>query len=411
MSDAATASIGPVPGEERITVIDCLRGAALLGIIIANMRGFNAPLQAYFQPHLMWTWMPDRIAQALVDWLVSGKFITIFAALFGVGFAIQMDRAAARGFGPGFYLRRMSALLLIGVLHSFLLWWGDILITYAVCGYFLLFFRQRTQKTIFVWANIFYWFLLLLIGGFVVAMLFGAPPPPDTPFKPISELVTIYSTGTWREIFIARAGEWMQANGFVIGLTRVLGIFLFGLYIWRQGYLQRPAEHHAWWTRAQRVGFVVGIAGNLAYVAVDWIYHPDPLKPGPLTLAMFTLQSVVVPALSLAYSATVVRLWQQPAWRQRLMPFSYVGRMALTNYLVQSLICTTIFYSYGLGLYGRVGPLADLFLAIAIYSLQVPFSKWWLATHRYGPAEWVWRRMTYGASAFSNRARADSPAI
>jgi uncharacterized protein len=78
------------------------------------------------------------------------------------------------------------------------------------------------------------------------------------------------------------------------------------------------------------------------------------------------------------------------------MPFSYVGRMALTNYLVQSLICTTIFYSYGLGLYGRVGPLADLFLGLVIYSLQIPFSQWWLSTHRYGPMEWVWRRLTYG---------------
>ena len=84
------------------------------------------------------------------------------------------------------------------------------------------------------------------------------------------------------------------------------------------------------------------------------------------------------------------------------MPFSYVGRMALTNYLLQSLICTTIFYSYGLGLYGRVGPLADFFLGVAIYGPQVPLSRWWLSTHRYGPMEWLWRRLTYGRIAASD---------
>jgi len=118
----APEPIGPVPGGERITVIDCLRGAALFGIITANMRGFNAPVSAYIQPSLMWTWLLDRIAQALVDWLVQGKFITIFAALFGIGFAIQMDRAAARHQGVGFYTRRMAGLLLIGIVHAFGLW-------------------------------------------------------------------------------------------------------------------------------------------------------------------------------------------------------------------------------------------------------------------------------------------------
>ena len=121
-------AIGPVPGEDRITVIDCLRGAALFGILTANMRGFNAPFSAYIEPWLMWTWLPDRLMQSVVDWLVQGKFITIFAALFGIGFAIQMDRAAARMQNVGFYGRRMAGLLGIGLAHSFLLWWGDILV-------------------------------------------------------------------------------------------------------------------------------------------------------------------------------------------------------------------------------------------------------------------------------------------
>jgi uncharacterized protein len=390
--------IGPVPGGERITVIDCLRGAALLGIIIANMRGFNAPMAAYFQPNLMWTGMPDRIAQALVDWLVQGKFITIFATLFGVGFAIQMDRAVARGLGLSFYARRMLALLLIGLVHSFALWWGDILTAYAICGLFLMFFRKRTQKTILIWGHIMYWFLLVLVSGLYIATLFGLQLP-DPPKPDLAKIVQIYAHGSVREIFFMRADEWAQANSFILILTNILGLHLFGLYVWRQGYLQRPAEFLDWWRKAQRVGLIVGIIGNAIIVTLNWIFQPNPMHPTLPSVVMLCLHWIAVPALSLGYSATIVMLWQHPVWQQRLMPFSYVGRMALTNYLMQSLVCTTIFYSYGLGLYGRVGPLLDLFLAILIYSLQVPFSKWWLSSHRFGPMEWVWRRLTYGRLA------------
>ena len=396
LPEALPEPIGPTPGEERITVIDTLRGAALLGILIANMRGFNAPLNAYFQPYLLWTWMPDRIAQALVDWLVQGKFITIFATLFGVGFAIQMDRAAARHHGIAFYARRMLVLLAIGLVHGVLVWWGDILASYAICGFALLLFRKRTQRTVMIWAQIMFWFLPVLILGFYVASLFGVAPPPDQPDNKMQETIALYANGSIRDVFAVRAREWLQANAFILVLTRVLGIILFGVYIWRQGYLQRAAEFAAWWKNAQWIGLTVGILGNLLCVAIDWRYHPNPSRMSIWVVIYFWLQSLVVTALSLGYSATIVRVWNDPVWRQRLLPFSYVGRMALTNYLMQSVICTTIFYSYGLGLYGKVGPLVDLPLAIVIYGLQVPFSKWWLSSHRYGPMEWVWRRLTYG---------------
>jgi len=399
MAPPQAERIGPVPGGERITVIDCLRGAALLGIIIANMRGFNAPFEAYFQPRLMWTWMPDRLAQALVDWFVQGKFITIFATLFGVGFAIQMDRAFARGLGASFFLRRMLVLLLFGLAHSFLLWWGDILVTYAVCGMLLVLFRRRSQKTILVWAHILYWFLLVLFAGFAIAAHFGMPIP-EGPKADLAKTIQIYANGSVQEIFVMRATEWAKANSFfILVLTNVLALHLFGLYIWRQGYLQRPAEFLDWWRKAQRIGLLVGIVGNGTMVILDWVLEPDPNVPNLTALVILCIHWVAVPALSLGYSATVVLMWQNAAGQQLLMPFSYVGRMALTNYLMQSLICTTIFYSYGLGLYGRVGPLIDLFLAIFIYSLQVPFSKWWLSGHRFGPMEWMWRRLTYGRLA------------
>ena len=117
---------------------------------------------------------------------------------------------------------------------------------------------------------------------------------------------------------------------------------------------------------------------------------------------MIGAQSLVTAALSLGYAATVVLLWQDPKWQRRLLPFSYVGRMALTNYLMQTVIATTLFYSYGFGLYGRFGPLADFFIGLVIYAVQVPLSRWWLSTHRYGPMEWLWRRLTYGPTSTSS---------
>jgi uncharacterized protein len=394
-----TSTIGPVPASERITVIDCLRGAALFGILTANMRGFAMPATVYFQPDTMWTSLPDRIVQAAIDWLVTGKFVTIFAGLFGLGFAILMERAAARGSGTWFYVRRMTALLVIGILHAFLLWWGDILISYALCGYLLLFFRNRGQKTVLVWAHVMYWFVLLPFAGFYVATLLGvAPPAPQPEPGRIQEAIRIYATGTYPEIFAVRAREWLEINAFVLFLTRVLGMFLFGLYIWREGYLRDPALHLGWWERVQRVSLPIGLIGNAVPVIVLWIWDVNPMRPSLPTLAVFVIQSVAIPALSLFYVSTVVLLYQDPVWQRRLLPFSYVGRMALTNYLLQSIVCTTLFYSYGLGLYGKVGPLLALPLTLVVYALQVPFSKWWLSRHRYGPVEWVWRRLTYGVS-------------
>jgi uncharacterized protein len=390
--------IGPVPAAERITVIDCLLGAALFGILTANMRGFSAPVAAYEDPTKMWSWAPDLVMQAIVDWLISGKFITIFATLFGIGFAIQMDRAAARGQGVAFYARRMAVLLGIGLVHAFCVWWGDILTPYALCGFVLLLVRHRSQRAILRWANVFYWFLVVLYLGLYVSTLLGTPPP-EEPEPNMQEAIAIYSRGTVAQIFAMRFTEWKTVNSFIVYLTQVLGLFLFGLYIWRQGYLARPAEHLDWWKRAQRIGLPIGLLGNLVIVGIEYTVNPEPMKPTLLMFLVIAIHAIAVPALSLGYASTVVLWWQDPVWQRRLMPFSYVGRMALTNYLLQSIVCTTIFYSYGLGLYGRVGPLVGFFLGIAIYSLQVPFSKWWLSTHRYGPMEWLWRRLTYGRIA------------
>ena len=153
----------PVAPGERIAVLDALRGAALFGIIAANMRGFSGPLAAYFDHTVMWTDPTNRVAQAFVDLFIQGKFITLFAFLFGIGFAIQMERADRSGTASRiFYVRRLAILLLFGVLHFVFVWWGDILAPYALLGFLLMLFRKRSQKALLRWSAILYAYPLLL---------------------------------------------------------------------------------------------------------------------------------------------------------------------------------------------------------------------------------------------------------
>lgn len=391
----------PTTARERIGEIDALRGAALFGIIAANMRGFNSPAEAYFEPHLLWPAAADRFTQALIDALVTGKFITLFAVLFGLGFAIQLDRADARNQGfAATYFRRMAALAAIGAAHAFLIWWGDILLMYALMGFALYFFRRAPQATVLMWSLIFYWLpvavwlalaLMASVGG--EAPSGAAGPTPEA----LAETIRIYAHGTWRAMFAERYREWTFFNAAApFYLSRILGLFLAGAFIWRTGFFHRlPAQlallrRLLWWS------LPVGLAGNALTVVLTMIWPYNPFVPNLVTLTVWVVGSVAVPALSLSYAALVILLFQQPRWQRRLLPFVAVGRMALTNYLLQSILATLLFYSFGLGLFGRVGPLAGLVPTFAIYLLQVVFSERWLRRFRFGPVEWLWRSATYG---------------
>ena len=403
------SALAPVPPEERLHLLDVLRGFALFGILAANMRCFFAPAQVYFNPFLGWTDTANLTAQFAIDVLISGKFVTIFSLLFGIGFAMQMDRARARaGSFPIFYCRRMLVLLLIGAAHAFLLWFGDILINYAICGGVLILFRKRSQKTVFWWATACYWLPALLYTGMYIASLAGAamPPMPEPTRQALDETIRTYSRGNWTEIFAARFKEWVQLNQwFAFGFFRVLGVFLYGMWIWRTGILMDPVSRLGFSRHLFRAGLLVGFPGMLIAAGIQYYYRPNPMPP---TLAMFLyllLTSFAIPFLSVCYCTAIIRLLEQPGWYERLMVFAPVGRLALTNYLTQSLVCTFMAYSYGLALYGRYGPLALLAPTFAIYGLQTILSDLWVERFRYGPMEWIWRKLSYGRVPAAAQAR------
>ena len=390
----------PIAPAERIEALDVIRGAALFGIIAANMRAFNTPQPAYFNHFLMWTGTGDWAVQSLIDLFITGKFVTLFSFLFGVGFAVQMDRASARGVSPRpFYLRRLGVLLVIGLAHMFLLWWGDILTAYALAGFFLLLFRDQSQRTVLLWAGILYAWPLILSGAALAVSTGGAhlPMPVNESPAELRRIVDIFARGTYAQMFHERVGEAaLNLASLFAFYPRSLGLFLFGLWTWRSGVIQQLGTQEALLKRCRNWGLVVGLAGSGAVLAIDEVFHPDPVSFNTAGFVAHWLSSLGTPALSLFYASTLALLSIRTDWRPRLHPFAAVGRMPLTNYLLQTAVCTTLFNSWGFGLYGKVGPLVGLAPTFMIYGAELAGSLWWISRFTFGPMEWLWRSLTYG---------------
>jgi uncharacterized protein len=388
----------PIAARERIDVIDILRGFTIFGILLVNM-----PLYAW--PN----WGPMRAMRAQLPggpfdeaaswflWLFAeDKFYPLLSFLFGWGFSIQLARAPAATF-LSVYRRRLLALLLIGLLHGLLVWSGDILVTYALVGFCLLSFRACRQKTILVFAIV---FLLLPIALFPVQRelnqrLFTHVVAADVDYKLLwNEALRTYAHGSFAEISRERARALAWNLSWPISLLQILGLFLLGLYAGRRQFFQNLQAHLFFLRKALWWALLLGAIGLLVRAGVFKL--PEILGPSFSSFGQEALETTGNLALSFFYADALIVLVHRPAWNGRLAPLAAVGRMALSNYLFQSLLLTTLFYSYGFGLYGRVRPAAGLALGVAIYSVQVPLSLWWLRHFRFGPMEWVWRSLTYG---------------
>lgn len=410
---ARDVSLGPTAAADRVEAIDVLRGLSLFGILVANIRGFAAPAAVYFVPDLYWSDSFDRIAQAFVDIFVQQKFITIFAFLFGTGFAAQLSRTEARGAAFGWmYSRRLLILAAFGLVHGLFIWFGDILLMYALIGFLLFFFRRRRDATLIAWAVVGMLIPLLLIGAVTAAMAAGAPIPPMAQPEPgeLRQLTAMFADGTWSQIQQQRIADAIGKNWGKLPFygSHVLALFLLGSLAWRRGFFAPRPESLPAYRTAMIWGFAVGIPGNVAAAAIRWYFELNPIAPSPMMLAVAVLQAVAVPALSLGYVCAVLLWCRRPRSGARLAPFRAVGRTALSNYLLQSVIGTLIFYSYGLGLFGTMGPAALLLLAIPIFAVQTFLSNWWIARFRFGPAEWLWRSLTYGRLQPLRRTEGDS---
>ena len=396
------SEIGPIKSTERIEILDVLRGLAVAGILIGNVQWFSGygmmpPSLASQAP------LYDQVTHFLVHFLVEGKFYSIFSFLFGFGFAMQIARAEERGdTSATLFKRRLVWLLIIGLLHAYLLWAGDIVSIYAVMGFVLILFRKKSDESLLKWA-----FVLLAVPIVTYTLLYAAfvafaPPDALAGFE-ASQLegwnsnVRTVTESSYVEIVTGYNLQYIVGRylGLIFGmrLPKILAMFLLGLYAYRKGFFQNLEVHRPFIRRMLIWCGVLGLVGNLAFAVLAG--NESPFPPSLSGVAGVAAYAFGVPALALFFVALVATLWQKAAWQPLLGVLAPVGRMALTNYLLQTVICVTIFYGYGFGLFGQFGALKATAVAIAIFLGQIVLSTLWLKYFRYGPMEWIWRQLTY----------------
>jgi uncharacterized protein len=395
-----TSRVGPVSLTERIQFIDVLRGMALFGILTANMRAFFGPMETYGDIQVLFHSRADIIAQFFVDFLFQGKFISIFSFLFGMGFAIQMSRAEARGAKfLGFYPRRLLALAVFGIIHGILIWGGDILLTYALTGAILLLFRNKSQNTLLWWAGGLF-SVPFVVGGTFVTLYrthiwrphFLDFTPPDMP--KIANVIHIYSQGTVRQILAQNWVEWKATLPTQLFALYAVGLFLLGMWVWRSGIVQHLEDYRPVFKRVCAWCIPIGLILNF-FFAYEFAVTPPDQDPLALDLAGM-VHFFGAHVLAAGYISGLALIFLNPNLRRFITPFAAVGRMALTDYLMESILCTLFFYHYTTGLFGRVGPARGFFFGVVFFAAQVVFSNWWLRHFRFGPMEWLWRGLTYG---------------
>ena len=401
MPSPPSTSAQPVAERERIAALDVLRGFALLGILIMNVQAFSMPGAAYTNPAAF----GDLSGINRAVWVLSHigadqKFMAIFSMLFGAGVCLFSDRAVAKtGSAAKLYYRRMGVLLAVGVAHGYLLFHGDVLVAYALCGLWVFALRNKRPRTLTIVA-----FALLLvaplISAFVAvsiphmpkeatdAMSAGWAPPPKILIANIEGM-----RGSFAEQVATRAPLTLtlQTTVFVLFfLWRVSGMMLLGMALYKTGVLSGRMET-SWYRRVAVIALPVGIAvstwGVVQNFEHEWSFEYSmflgsiPNYWGSIAVAM-GYTSLVMIAVRAKFLPPVQRL------------LAAAGRMAFTNYLMQSLLCVFVFNE--LELFGAMPRWQQPFVVLAIWSVQLYCSNAWLERYRYGPLEWLWRSATYG---------------
>jgi uncharacterized protein len=407
----------PLETSERLPAIDFVRGLALLGILVVNTSSLFGPLLASTDPrsveHLPW-W--DQLVFVLVTGLFAGKFISTFSMLFGYGLLSQIERAEAAGRSAVlFTLRRLAALAVFGLIHALGLWYGDILFVYAGLGGILLLVRRVSARGLLVIAGILLAINILITGGFQsLNTLFSEPLPTapqvipeDAPrgFEAMSKgpispewiqgEILAFREGPFADAFAYLLVNWLILLVFVpfFVACQIVGMFLLGGWMWRVRFFD-PAQAGL---RRQVLRFTLPLGLLLACLAMG-LLMAGLQGSRPALVASVVAVLLSIPFLPLGYAALFSLLSERlPAWVSS--PVICAGRMALTVYLLETVLATWLSYWWGWQLFGRVGPAWQLLIAVAIWSVLVLFASVWLRLFRRGPMENLWRWLEYGRLA------------
>jgi uncharacterized protein len=466
----------PVKAAERVASVDVLRGVALLGILAMNIVFFGLPAAAYDNPTRGGGETGINLAVWAFNHMVfDGKMMTIFSMLFGAGLVLMGERADARGARLGwFYYRRVLWLLVLGALHAYLLWSGDILVAYAQCGLILYPFRRRSAATLLIVGTLMMSVLVPIAAGFDVALMFmqttaarvEALPQPVVPnrvtwtteawalaaqaqycqsiapgpapylaalaeavatarqkdkptkfeawihefwtetvrpnMEPSKEKqeeafnkeVKVYQKDGYAGIVAHNAGQLLGSHtlGFVLAIIWMIGgRMLFGMGLMKMGVFSAARSRRFYvWLMIVGYGLGLPLVGYDTYALIQSHFHyAQDLRSG----YFFNYFGSVLVALG--HVGAVMLIYKAGLLHWLTFRLAAVGRMALTNYLMQSALCTTLFYGYGYGLYGKFERWQLACVVLAIWALQLAYSPIWLRFFRFGPAEWVWRSLTY----------------
>ncbi len=392
----------PTSASNRIISLDILRGFALLGILIMNMTSFSMPGAHYLNP------MAEGLLTGADKWafyfsqlFANQKFMSLFSILFGAGIILMTSRIEQQGKSAAsrHYLRNFW-LLLFGLFHAYVIWHGDILVQYALCSIWLFLFRKKSAKTLFIWAAIFLAISLSL--GLMGGLSMPYWPPEEVAQTCVSWQPTeayilaetaAYQSHWWAHFpYRAKAAFGLETFIFIMGIGwQITGLMLIGMGLFKAKVLtaeRATAFYKKMMVIGFSIGLIFGIYGLMQNYARNWTCEYSFLLGSQWNF----LGSV---PMALGYIGLIMWLCKSnalPTLKKWLAPF---GRMALTNYLMQSIIATFIFYGFGLGLFGTVGRAEQWLYILGIWIVQILFSKWWLSRFKFGPFEWLWRSLTY----------------
>jgi len=415
----------PVTPLDRIETIDVLRGVAVLGILAINIDFFALPMMVLFNPNIAGGFDGFNLLVWKFDYyLFFQKMMAIFSMLFGAGVVLMHQRAEAGGrrFGRIHY-RRMWWLLVIAMIHAYVFWYGDILFTYAICGLILFLLRRRSPRLLIILGSAVLIFgALIMIGSGAQFSFLKNEAQKAIAARDAGESLSDqqeYIIETWdrmSEMFATTGGEieeeieayrgsfvdafryrigqsiMMQTQGLLFrALWRALGLMLLGMALMKMGFFSGTRSRRFYIILAV-IGYGVGLPA-VVYGAESLIAHDFDIVYNFMIGEHYNYFGSVL--VSLAHVSLIVLICKAnilPGLRRCL---SMVGRMALTNYLLMTLICTTVFYGYGGGLFSRVPRMGLFGIVVAIWIILLLISPWWLNRFKFGPAEWLWRTLTY----------------
>ena len=392
----------PTTKSERIISLDILRGFAILGILVMNIQNFSMIKAAYMNPTAYGDFTGiNKLVWAISHILADSKFMTIFSILFGAGIVLFTERLKAKGINSiRLHYRRTFWLLVIGLIHAYLLWYGDILVSYALVGFWVVLMRKKKPKTLFIvgFVLVLVASLIFLLTGIAIPympeearldILEGWLPTTET----ISREINLY-TDSFSNQFEIRVPDSLaiQTSAFLFFIGwRVSGLMLIGMGLYKLGILSAKRSK-LFYIKITLIGLILGysIVGlglfkNLA--------HNFSAEYSFFIGSQFNYWGSIL--VSIGYIGLVILLLK--SFKKGIVANSLqaVGQTALSNYLIQTIICTFIFYGHGFALYGRVERWQQILIVFGIWTLQLIISPIWIKKFKFGPFEWLWRSLTY----------------